>query len=233
MEYLFSNGEQVDKINNKLVQLGQMINSNMEKITANELSLQLGEQMIAKDITVLDKRVNFNIKTESALVLNQKRLDLTILHSDVYICAIVNEIMGLLKIKAGLTEFGILIINTMQQQQNIKCLQIEGKFKCINFQRSNIVIKSNIVQLALYASTPSVKQSNFVSCLPDMLSRRISTLHNDHLIQIGEDFVGNNKVVKIKSLSDSKTVNAKTREILEEDLLMGNILLLPARTMLF
>ena len=97
MEYLFSNGEQVDKINNKLVQLGQMINSKMEKITANELSLQLGEQMIAKDITVLDKRVNFNIKTESALVLNQKRLDLTTLHSDVYICAIVNEILNLVK----------------------------------------------------------------------------------------------------------------------------------------
>jgi hypothetical protein len=81
LEYIFSNGEQVDKISNKLVQLGSTLNSNMGKIAENELNLQLGEQMIAKNIEVLDKRVNYNIKTEAALFLNQRKLDSTTLQA--------------------------------------------------------------------------------------------------------------------------------------------------------
>ena len=224
LEYMFSNGEQVDKISNKLVQLGSTLNSNMDKIAENELNLQLGEQMIAKNIEVLDKRVNYNIKTEAALFLNQRKLDSTTLQAEIYISATMNEIINLLKIKNGLVEFGSLIINTMQRQESEKCLKIEGRYKCIDFQRSNIKMKMYvIIQLALYASTPKVKESNFISCLPNMSSKRVSTLHNERLIAIGQDLVGNGKAIKIESLSDEKATNAKTKDINEKDVTFGNI----------
>ena len=223
LEYIFSNGEQVDKISNKLVQLGSTLNSNMGKISENELNLQLSEQMNAKNIQVLDKRVNYNIKTEAALFLNQRKIDSTTLQSEMYISATINEIIGLLKVKNGLVEFGNLIINTMQRQQSEKCLQIEGRYKCIDFQRSNIIMKKEVIQLALYASVPKVMESNFISCLPNMSSKRVSTLHNERLITIGQDLVGNGKVIKIESLSDAKTTNAKTKDINEKDITFGNI----------
>ena len=221
LEYIFSNGEQVDKISNKLVQLGSTLNSNMGKISENELNLQLSEQMNAKNIQVLDKRVNYNIKTEAALFLNQRKIDSTTLQSEMYISATINEIIGLLKVKNGLVEFGNLIINTMQRQQSEKCLQIEGRYKCIDFQRSNIIMKKEVIQLALYATVPKVIESNFISCLPIMSSKEVSTLHNERLVKIEKDLVGNGKVINIESLSDAKTTNAKVKKIEEKDVTLG------------
>ena len=62
-----------------------------------------------------------------------------------------------------------------------------------------------------------------------MSTRQVSTLHNSHLAIMGEDYVGPSKVVKIQKLNDPDTVNAKTRGILEEDLVMANIFVTSSR----
>ena len=77
LEFLFSNGERVDSINNKLVKMGNILNKNMKKITSNELKLQIEESLLSRDISSLDKKISYNVKIESALSFNQRRLDLT------------------------------------------------------------------------------------------------------------------------------------------------------------
>ena len=223
LEYLFSNGERVDEVNNKLVEMGGILNQNIKKITSNELKLQIEEQLLSRDIVVLDKRLNYNVKSEAALALSQRRLDLTSLHANVYISAALNEMMAISKVKQDLTEFSNLMIDTMNQREDKRCLHMEGKFRCINFKKSNLNIKKHVVKMALYSSSPKAKSSNFISCLPMMTTRQISMLHNSHLAIMGEDYVGPSKVVKIRKLNDPDTVNAKTRDILEEDLVMTNI----------
>ena len=57
--------------------MGGILNKNMKKITSNELKLKVEEQLLSRDINSLDKRINYNVKFESALAFNQRRSDLT------------------------------------------------------------------------------------------------------------------------------------------------------------
>ena len=77
--------------------------------------------------------------------------------------------------------------------------------------------------MALYAAQPKARSTNFISCLPNMAEKSVSMLHNSHLAIIGDDYVGPSKVVKISKLSDPDTVNVKSRDISDQDLVMANI----------
>ena len=71
--------------------------------------------------------------------------------------------------------------------------------------------------------SPTSAMSNFISCIPIMETNAVSTLHNNHLKIIGDDYVGQEVVVKMDKLADEATVNQNAREITDEDLIMGNI----------
>ena len=73
--------------------------------------------------------------------------------------------------------------------------------------------------------SPTSALSNFISCIPIMETKAVSTLHNNHLKIIGDDYVGQKVVVKMDKLDDKATVNQNAREITDEDLIMGIYLL--------
>merc|ERR1711891_5960 len=95
LEWIFSNGANVDKINNKLVELGEVLNKNMRTISNNEFKLQVKERKLSQSISSLDKRVSFNLKHETALTVNQKRIDSVASYATIYMSAIITELMDL------------------------------------------------------------------------------------------------------------------------------------------
>ena len=181
LEWIFSNGANVDKINNKLVELGEVLNNNMRTITQNEFKLQVKERKISQSISSLDKRVQFNLKHETALAINQKRIESVAIYSNIFISAIITELMDLDQINEDIKMLTTLIMETMNQESPLKCLQLLGEFRCLNFAKSSLNTYKNTVSFTLYAMSPTSAMSNFISCLPNMETKVVSTLHNNHL----------------------------------------------------
>ena len=71
--------------------------------------------------------------------------------------------------------------------------------------------------------SPTAAMSNFISCIPNMETKVVSTLHNNHLKTIGDDYVGQEVVVRMDKLEDKATVNQNVRDITNDDLILGNI----------
>ena len=195
LEWIFSNGANVDKINNKLVEFGDVLNNNMRMITQNEFQLQVKERKISQNIATLDKRVAFNLKHETALTIHQKRIESVAIYSNIFISAIITELMDLDQINEDIKMLTTLIMETMNQESNLKCLQLLGEFRCLNFAKSSLNTYKNIVSFTLYAMSPTAAMSNFISCIPNMETKVVSTLHNNHLKTTGDDYVGQEVVV--------------------------------------
>ena len=115
LEWIFSNGANVDKTNNKMVELGEVLNNNMRTITQNEFKLQVKERKISQSVSSLDKRVQFNLKHETALAINQKRIESVAIYSNIFISAIITELMDLDQIYEDIKMLTILIMETMNQ----------------------------------------------------------------------------------------------------------------------
>ena len=223
LEWIFSNGADVDKINNKLVELGEVLNKNMRTISNNEFKLQVKERKLSQSLSSLDKRVAFNLKHETALTVNQKRLDLVHSYSTVYLTAMLTELMDLDQIYEDSKLLTILIMETMTQESKRKCLQLMGTFRWINFAKFSLNHYKNIVSFTLHAVNPTAAKSNFISCVPNMATKMVSSLHNSHLKTIGDDFVGKDVVVRMDKLGDKATVDQDVRDITDDDLILGNI----------
>ena len=121
LEYIFSNGAEVDRINNKMVELGNVLNENMGIITQNEFQLQVQERKLSQNIATLDKRLTFNLKHETALTLQQKRTESVGIYAEIYISALITEVHQLDQINNDIKMLGNLIMATMNQDSNLKC----------------------------------------------------------------------------------------------------------------
>ena len=95
----------------------------MRTITQNEFKLQVKERKISQSVSSLDKRVQFNLKHETALAINQKRIESVAIYSNIFISAIITELMDLDQIYEDIKMLTILIMETMKQESNMKCLQ--------------------------------------------------------------------------------------------------------------
>ena len=56
-----------------------------------------------------------------------------------------------------------------------------------------------------------------------MQANTVSLLHNTHLVKVGQDLVGNTVVIAFNKLQDMNTVNDKSRDIVDGDLVLSNI----------
>ena len=223
LEWMFSNGADVDKIHNKLVELGTVLNKNMRTISNNEFKLQVKERKLSQSLSSLDKRISFNLKHETALTVHQKRLDQVHSYSSIYLTAMSTELMNLDQISEDCKLLSILIMDTMTQESKRKCFQLMGTFRCVDFTKSSLNHHKNIVSFNLHVVNPTAAKSQFISCVPNMATKMVSTLHNSHLKTIGDDLVGKDVVVHKDKLGDKATVDQDVRDITEDDLILGNI----------
>ena len=102
----------------------------MRTISHNEFKLQVKERKLSQSVSSLDKRVQFNLKHETALTVNQKRIESVASYSTIYMTAIITELMDLDQIYEDTKMLTILIMETMNQESNMKCLQLLGNFRC-------------------------------------------------------------------------------------------------------
>ena len=141
LEYIFSNGAEVDTIANNLAGLGSLVNSNNQKIAKNEINLAIQEKALAQKIKYLDKTVSNNIKKEFGTVLGLQRLQNAFSAEIAYISANTKEITDILQLNEEIGKLVTIMIKVMQQDDIEQCLSLKGEFWCIDFKKSTVKLQ--------------------------------------------------------------------------------------------
>ena len=225
LEYIFSNGAEVDTIANNLAGLGTLVNANNQKIAKNEISLAINEKALSQRLQFLDKTVSNNIKKEFGTVLGLQRLQNAFSSEIAYISGNYAEITDIMQLNTEIEKLITVIIKVMQQNDQELCLSLREEFWCIDFKLSSVKIEKTKISLQLQVSKPKSQTSNYVTCQPLLEENKVSILHNRHLVARGDDLIDEDIVINKYNLVKKDYVNKKTRDIKSSELYLDNIFL--------
>ena len=222
LSYLFSNGQELDSINNKVVDLAGSMNENIQSISKNEQFLfqkekELVERSLstAKKLEVLKSSFNaLNFEMKHRFHIEQNSL------TNIYKSN--QKTLNLERIKTTFIQQSRLIFDIITADKEIACYNVEETV-CINPKASWLQLSGGDIVIHVHELKSTPQATSYISCIPEWKDGQVSKLHNSHMVLDSAGFlVGKSFRIRVQDLQVSTIVNKEMID-LSEFLIQDNI----------
>ena len=115
--------------------------------------------------------------------------------------------LNLERIKSKFLEQSRLIFDIITADKDLVCYN-EEEIVCINPKASWIQLAGGNIVIHVHELIPAPQATSYVSCIPDWSERKVSRLHNSHMILDSEGFlVGGEYKIRVQDLQIADIVN--------------------------
>ena len=222
LSYLFSNGEELDNLNNVVVDLAGTMNENIQSIARNENFLFQKEKELVEQSLSLSKKLQLLHASFNALNFEVKH-NLHVEHNNLNnIYKFNQKIFNLNQIRTIFNEQSQLIFDIITSAQEVACYNLPQSV-CLNPKSSWLQLTGGDIIIHGHELKPSPKATSYISCVPEWKTMLVSKLHNSHMLMDASGLlVGDGLKIKVQDLGVATIVNREMVD-LSEFLIQDNI----------
>ena len=206
LSYLFSNGEELDNLNNVVVDLAGTMNENIQSIAKNEKFLFQKEKELAEQSLSSAKKLDILKSSLNALNFEVKH-NFHVEHNNLNnIYKFNQKIFNLEQIRTIFNEQSHLIFDIITSSQEIACYSLPRTL-CLNPKSSWLQIVGGDIIIHGHELKPSPRATSYISCVPEWKTMLVSKLHNTHMMMDSGLLVGDGLKIRIQDLGVATIVN--------------------------
>ena len=222
LSYLFSNGQELDNLNNVVVDLAGTMNENIQSIAKNEDFLFQKEKELVEQSLSSAKKLERLKSSFNALNFEVKH-KFHIEHNNLNnIYKFNQKMLNLNQIKTIFNEQSNLIFDIIISSKELACYSL-SETVCLNPKSSWLQLEGGNIVIHGHELKPSPKATAYISCIPEWKNMMVSKLHNSHMMIDGTGLlVGDGLKIRIQDLGVAPIVNKEMVD-LSEFLIQDNI----------
>ena len=200
LSYLFSNGEELDSLNNLFVDLAGSMNENIQSISKNEQFLfQKEKELIERSLTVA-KRLEVLKSSFNSLNFEMKNRFHIEQNSLNNIYKFNQKTLNLERIKSNFIQQSRLIFDIITADKELACYNGEETI-CINPKASWLQLSGGDIVIHVHEVKPRPQATSYISCIPEWEVGQVSKLHNSHMVLDSAGFlVGESFRIRVQDL---------------------------------
>ena len=210
--YIFGNGEQVDSLNNRVVDMAGTLNTNIENIQKNEHFLIKKEQELQQQSLSMARKLDILKANFNALNFEYKRMFHVSSVENANIYRFGQKVIDIERLLVYFNEQLRMINDVLVSTKKVECYNIHSSI-CLNPAASWIQMKNGDLMIHIQTLVTSPKPTVYVSCQADWESLSVSSLHNTHMALNDEMLVGDGLKIKQKDLATKSIVNTEMKSI--------------------
>ena len=221
MSYLIGDAAEINSIENSVNKISSIVNKNSEAFLNNEKVLNINQNILDENIQKLERGMIYNKLSRKALLHHISKNGAHQMVSNYNFVRQSLNLQELERVMSVLTKIMSILPSILLRNKNDNCINLAllNKIGCLDPSKSNAIIKNNgVLEMKLNIESLKPQAAIQLSCLPNMMLMKVSTLHDQVGIKDGENIILKEYIIAEKSLEDVETTNADTRNILESDL---------------
>ena len=221
LSYVFGNGEQVDSLTNRVVDMAETLNTNIENIQKNEHLLMKKEYELQQQSLSTSRKIEILKSNFNALNFQYKKMFHVSSAENANTYKFEQKTMDIEKLLIYFNEQLRMVTDVIVSTKTVECYNIQSSI-CLNPAASWLQRNNGDLMMHIQTLSTAPKPTVYVSCQADWTSLSVSSLHNTHMTVRDDMLIGDGLKIKQKDLATKSIVNTKKKPI-ENYLVHDNI----------